>query len=170
VAAAGLGIAALLWPPPEQPRAPEPVAPAAVPAPPAPSAQVPPSAPAVTGTPAALRVAFARDVKGILPIDEGETFYRDDRKVVLWVRWANVRGKHSVATRWFDANGEPVHTPRPETFDSPADFWATWTTLPLRRGMVKAPGQWRAEVYLDRKPVLTAHVTVLDQPRPRAGR
>jgi hypothetical protein len=36
--------------------------------------------------------------------------------------------------------------------------------------MVKAPGQWRAEVYLDKKPVLTAHVTVLDQPRPRAGR
>lgn len=120
--------------------------------------------------PRAVRVTFARDVKGVLPVEEGNTFYRDDRKVILWVRWANVRGKHTTVTRWFNPEEELVYTsPSPESFESPADWWTTWTTLPLRREMAVKTGRWRAEVHLDNQPLVTAHFSLVDRPRPAAA-
>ena len=120
--------------------------------------------------PRAVRVTFARDVKGVLPVGEGEMFYRDDRKVILWVRWANVRGRHMTVTRWFNPEGELVYaSPSPEPFESPAEWWTTWTTLPLGRGMPVKPGRWRAEVQLDDQTLVTAQFSLLDQPRPPAA-
>jgi hypothetical protein len=115
-------------------------------------------------------VTFARDVKGVLPVEEGDTYYRDDRKVMLWVRWANVRGKHTTVTRWFNPEEELVYTsPSPESFESAADWWTTWTTLPLRREIAVKTGRWRAEVYLDNQPLVTAHFSLLDRTRPAAA-
>lgn len=126
--------------------------------------------PRETSSPRAVRVTFARDVKGILPVEEGDTFYRDDRKVILWVRWANVRGKHTTVTRWFNPEEELVYTsPSPESFESPADWLTTWTTLPLRREMAVKAGRWRVEVHLDNQPQVTAHFSLLDRPRPAAA-
>ncbi len=126
--------------------------------------------PQETSSPRAVGVTFARDVKGVLPVEEGDTFYRDDRKVMLWVRWANVRGKHTTVTRWFNPEEELVYTsPSPESFESPADWWTTWTTLPLRREMAVKAGRWRAEVQLDNQPLVTAHFSLLDRPRPAAA-
>ncbi|MFB3818199.1 MAG: serine/threonine-protein kinase [Candidatus Methylomirabilales bacterium] len=167
-AAGAVVLAGLVWlSRPPSPREAEPPAPAGPPAlagrAPAPA---PAPAPPASGTPSALRVAFARDIQGMLPLEEGETFYRDDRQVVLWIRWANVRGAHRVVVRWFNAEGLLVHASRPEPFDSPADVWTTWAVLPFQRGMVaKSPGRWRAEVQLDGKPVVAAHFSVLNQRR-----
>jgi len=123
-----------------------------------------------TQGPRAVRVTFARDVKGVLPVEEGDTFYRDDRKVILWVRWANVRGRHTTVTRWFNPEGELVYaSPSPESFESPVEWWMTWTTLPLGREMAGKPGRWRAEVQLDTQTLVTAHFSLLDQPRPPAA-
>ncbi len=191
VAASAVGIllAALLWlskpsdprPPvlaeraggstaaaPSAPTAPVPGHPPASPEVPAPLAQS--GGPQATSEPRAVRVTFARDVKGVLSVEEGDTFYRDDRKVMLWVRWANVRGKHTTVTRWFNPEEELVYTsPSPESFESPADWWTTWTTLPLRREMAVKTGRWRAEVHLDNHSLVTAHFSLLDRPRPAAA-
>jgi hypothetical protein len=107
----------------------------------------------------------------MLPVEEAQIFYRDDPQVILWIRWANVRGEHRIRTRWFDADGRLVHaSPRPEPFDSPADVWTTWTTLPLRRGMVsRSPGRWRAEVQVDDHPVVVAHFAVRNTRRAAGG-
>jgi hypothetical protein len=114
-----------------------------------------------------MRVSLAQDVKGILPVGEGETFYRDDEKVVLWVRWANVRGKHAVHARWFDPEGTLAHaSPGPEAFDSPAEWWTTWTSLDLARLPRAKPGRWRVEVRLDDRLIATASFSLVDQPRP----
>jgi len=48
----------------------------------APAPRVQAGTPQGTTSPRALRVTFARDVKGVLPVEEGDTFYRDDRKVI----------------------------------------------------------------------------------------
>jgi len=190
VAAAVVGIllAALLWftkpsgPPPPIPAEHADGSTAFAPAAPTPAPPGHPSSSSEAPTPAAhaktsqgalgpraVRVTFARDVKGVLPVGEGETFYRDDRKVILWVRWANVRGRHTTVTRWFNAEGELAYTsPSPEPFESPAEWWTTWTTLPLGRGMPVKPGRWRAEVQLDDQPLVTAQFSLLDQPRPPA--
>jgi protein kinase-like protein len=130
------------------------------------------SPPGQSGSPRALRVTFARDIKGILPVEEGDTFFRDDRKVILWVRWANVGGKHTIVTSWFNPDGELVHkSPAPEGFESPAEWWTTWTTLPLARSAAKkAPGQWHVEVQLDNQTLVTAFFSLLDQRRPTAAR
>lgn len=188
-AVVGILLAGLLWfSRPSGPRPPVPAeradgSTASVPAAPTPA---PPSHPASSSeapTPAAhaktsqgalgpraVRVTFARDVKGVLPVEEGDTFYRNDRKVILWVRWANVRGKHTTLTRWFNPEEELVYTsPSPEPFESPAEWWTTWTTLPLGRGSAVKPGRWRAEVQLDGQPLVTAHFSLLDQPRPSAA-
>jgi hypothetical protein len=126
-------------------------------------------APTQPRPPTAMRVTFARDVKGVLPVEEGETFYRDDRKVVLWVRWANVRGRHVKLARWFDPGGNPVSTSAgPAPFDSPAEWWTTWTALDLAGVRRVVPGRWRVEILLDDQIVATAHFTLLDQPRPPA--
>jgi hypothetical protein len=104
-------------------------------------------------------------------VEEGETFFRDDRKVILWVRWANVRGKHTILARWFDPEGELVYaSPAPERFDSPAEWWTTWTTLPLARKAVKTPGQWRVEVQLDNQTLVTAYFSLVDQRRPATAK
>jgi serine/threonine-protein kinase len=133
------------------------------------TAESPP--PATSGSPHALRVTFARDIKGLLPVEEGDTFYRDDRQVVLWVRWANVRGRHRVVARWFDPEGTLVHaSPRPESFDAPAEAWTTWTALPLRRGTAsKSPGRWRAELQLDNRTAVVTHFTLVNQRRPKGA-
>jgi serine/threonine-protein kinase len=124
-------------------------------------------APSEARIPKAMRVAFARDVKGVLPVEEGETFYRDDRKVVLWVRWANVRGRHAMLARWFDPEGNLAYaSPTPEPFESPAEWWTTWTTLDLGRFERARPGHWRVELQLDGRPLATAHFALVDQPRP----
>ena len=111
-AAVGILLATLLWMSrSSDPRPPDPAATtAAPPGHPAssPQVQTPPvraGAPPETSGPRAARVTFARDVKGILPVEEGDTFYRDDRKVILWVRWANIRGRHTTVTRWFNPDG-----------------------------------------------------------------
>ncbi len=186
LAVAAIGLAAVLWasrsaaPPPAPVRGPPagaaPSAPTAPgPSPPGPAAPaggaaaVPAPTPGegAVQAPKAMRVAFARDVKGVLPVGEGDTFYRDDGKVVLWVRWANVRGKHAVLARWFDPDGTLAHAaPAPEPFDSPADWWTTWTALDLGRVPRARPGRWRVEVRLDDHVMATAHFALLDQPRP----
>ncbi len=168
VAAAVVGIllAALLWL--SKPSGPRPSVPAEQ------SGGTTASAPRVqagtaqeTSGPRAVRVTFARDVKGVIPVEEGDTFYRDDRKVILWVRWVNVRGRHTTVTRWFNSEGELVYTsPSPEPFESPAEWWMTWTTLPLGREMAMKPGRWRAEVQLDTQTLVTAHFLLLNQLRP----
>jgi hypothetical protein len=100
-------------------------------------------------------------------VEEGNTFYLDDRKVILWVRWENVRGKHTTATRWFNPEEKLVYTsPSLESFESPTDRWTTWTTLPLTREKIMKPGRWRVEVHLDSQPLVTAHFSLLDQLRP----
>jgi serine/threonine-protein kinase len=153
---------------PPAPTAPPPGHSAASPAVPAPPVQS--GGPKATSGPRAVRVTFAREVKGVLPVEEGDTFYRDDRKVILWVRWANVRGRHTKVTRWFNPEEELVYTsPSPESFESPADWWTTWTTLPLRREMAVKAGRWRAEIQLDNQPMVTAHFLLLDRPRPAAA-
>ncbi len=128
------------------------------------------AAPGQAPGPRAMRVAFVRDVRGVLPVEGGETFYCDDRKVVLWVRWANVRGRHAVRTRWIDPEGNPVSaSPSREPFESPAEWWTTWTPLDLG-GLSRAlPGRWRVEIQLDDRVVATAHFALLDRPRPPAA-
>ncbi|HWU39080.1 MAG TPA: serine/threonine-protein kinase, partial [Candidatus Acidoferrum sp.] len=131
------------------------------------SAPTAPSSLQQNASPKAIRISFARDVKGILPVDEGDTFFRDDRKVVLWIRWANVPGKHTVLASWFNPEGELVYIPpAPEPFDSPAELWTTWSTLSLPRNAAKTPGQWHVEVQLDGQPLITAYFSLLDQRRP----
>ncbi len=168
-AVVGILLAAFLWiSKPSGPRPPVPVEQAGGTTASAPRGQV--GTPQETSGPRAVRVIFARDVKGVLPVGEGETFYRDDRKVILWVRWANVRGKHTTLTRWFNPEGELAYaSPSPELFESPAESWMTWTTLLLGRDMVVKPGQWRSEVQLDGQPLVTVNFSLLDQPRPHAA-
>jgi hypothetical protein len=138
----------------------------------APAAQAPGAPPSPQAAPAhpqgarPLRMVFARDVRGVLPVDERDTFYRDEPKVILWVRWTNVRGKHQMVVRWFDPGENLVHTSSPESFESPADWWTTWSALNLRQVGAQRPGQWRAEVQLDGQSVATANFTLLDQLRP----
>jgi hypothetical protein len=128
-----------------------------------------PAGPPTGAKPKAQRVSFARDVQGILPVGEGDTFYRDDRKVVLWIRWENVRGQHKARTRWYNPEGTLVASSPLESIDSPADMWATWTAFRLRRGPELLPGQWRAEVQVDGATAVVAHFTLLDEPRPPAA-
>jgi hypothetical protein len=100
-------------------------------------------------------------------VDEDDTFYRGDRKVILWVRWANIRGKHTTVTRWFNPDGDIVHaSPRPDTFESPADWWTTWATLPLPRGKNLTSGLWRAEIEVDGQVAVIAQFHFFDRPRP----
>jgi len=136
-----------------------------------PSPAAPSGSPQESASPKAVRVTFARDIKGVLPVEEGETFFRDDRKVILWLRWANVRGKHAILARWFNPDGELVYaSPSPERFESPADWWTTWTTFPLPRKAAETPGQWRVEVQLDNQTLVTASFSLLDQRRPSPGK
>jgi hypothetical protein len=100
-------------------------------------------------------------------MEEGDTFYQDDRKVILWVRWANVRGKHTTLTRWYNPDGDLVHaSPKPDLFDSPAEWWTTWATLPLPRGVSISPGLWRAEIQFDEQILVIAQFLLFDRPRP----
>lgn len=136
-----------------------------------PSKAPPSGTPQESGSPKAIRVTFARDIKGVLPVEEGDTFFRDDRKVILWVRWANVRGKHTILANWFNPEGELVYaSPAPERFESPAEWWTTWTTMPLARRTAKTPGQWRVELQLDNQTLVTAYFSLLDQRRPDTAR
>ncbi len=136
-----------------------------------PSTAAPSGTPQESGSPKAVRVTFARDIKGVLPVEEGDTFFRDDRKVILWVRWANVRGKHTILANWFNPEGELVYaSPAPERFESPAEWWTTWTTMPLARRTAKTPGQWRVELQLDNQTLVTAYFSLLDQRRPDTAR
>ncbi len=135
-----------------------------------PAAQTVPTPSAPPGTPLspkAVRVTFARDIKGVLPTEEDDTFYQDDRKVILWVRWANVRGKHTTLTKWYNPDGDLAYaSPKPDLFDSPAEWWTTWATLPLPRGMSITPGLWRAEIQFDDQILVIAQFLLFDRPRP----
>jgi hypothetical protein len=80
-----------------------------------------------------------------------------------------VRGRHVKLARWFDPGGNPVSTSAgPAPFDSPAEWWTTWTALDLAGVRRVVPGRWRVEILLDDQIVATAHFTLLDQPRPPA--
>jgi hypothetical protein len=127
------------------------------------------AAPGEPTAPKVVRLVFAQDVRGMVPVREGDTFYRDDAKVILWVRWANVRGKHTTLAQWFDPEGTLAYAaPAPEPFDAPAEWWTTWTVLDLKRVPRVIPGRWRVEIQLDGQVLGAAHFALLDRPRPAA--
>lgn len=106
------------------------------------------------------------------PSDIRDSFTTSDAKVVIFIKWRNLREDSVVKYRWFSPDGE-VDAEGIYSFGGGGlrKKAVTWWRLPIAgEPRAESSGVWKTVVYLDDSPMLEKEFTLRDSESGRSNR
>jgi hypothetical protein len=94
-----------------------------------------------------------------------QTFSTNDTKVVAYVKFANVSGRHSVNWKWYGPNGKLYSESKPYQFKTAQNRYvesaSAWHTLSIKGDEAQNhPGDWSVKIFYDDRLMATKAFTV----------
>lgn len=100
------------------------------------------------------KTVVCADVKNRMPADEKENFSpTKDKQVVVWLELKNVKGKHTLVSRWVAPDGK-LYSSGTRDVSIAGGRYRTWFVRKLSASRMGAKkGKWTVEILIDKKPL-----------------